>query len=131
MTETKMKYSTMTNENKNDRTFDDYQLLARLTANKEGTEKERLTNWALGLAGEAGEVADIIKKHVFHGHPLDEEDVKKELGDILWYIAMLAYDLDTWLSETVEGNIKKLEERYPKGFSEERSVNRIEYQQEK
>jgi NTP pyrophosphatase (non-canonical NTP hydrolase) len=104
--------------------FDSYQELARMTANDGGTTEERLTNWALGLTGEAGEVADIIKKVVFHGHELDKEELKDELGDTLWYIANLAYDLDLWFSEIPEGNIEKLRGRYPEGFSQERSINR-------
>lgn len=104
--------------------FDNYQELARMTANDGGTDKERLTNWALGLTGEAGEVADIIKKHAFHGHKLDKEELLKELGDTLWYLANLAYDLDLWFSEVAEENIEKLQGRYPEGFSKERSINR-------
>lgn len=104
--------------------FDSYQDNARLTANDGGTRKERLANWALGLAGEAGEVADIIKKHVYHGHNLELEELKDELGDVLWYLANMSYDVDLWLSEIAEGNVEKLRGRYPKGFSKERSINR-------
>ena len=104
--------------------FDNYQELARMTANNKGEVKDRLPNWALGLAGEAGEVADIIKKHTYHGHELDVEEIRDELGDVLWYMANLAYDLDLWFSEVPERNIEKLKARYPEGFSKERSINR-------
>lgn len=104
--------------------FDIYQEQARKTANTEGEAKDRLANWALGLAGEAGEVADIVKKHVYHGHELDLEELKDELGDVLWYLAGMSYDLDVWFSEIAEGNIDKLKKRYPEGFSQERSINR-------
>lgn len=107
--------------------FNDYQQHARVTANDKGTLEKKLTNWALGLTGEAGEVADIIKKFVFHGHELDREELSKELGDTLWYLANLAYDLDLWFSDVAEENIEKLRGRYPKGFDVLKSINRKEY----
>ena len=86
----------------------------------------RLAQYALGLAGEAGEVADLIKKHIGHGHELDGNKLKLELGDVLWYIAGLAYLLQTSLEEIAEANIDKLQKRYPNGFSHEASRNRSE-----
>ncbi len=88
--------------------------------------KEVLTNCALGLAGESGEVGDIIKKHLFHGHPLDEEKLIKELGDVCYYLAWMCNALGTTLSVVMEENINKLRKRYPEGFSEEASINRVE-----
>ena len=79
---------------------------------------------ALGLCGEAGEAAEIVKKHMGHGHDLDEDDLAKELGDVLWYVAALATALDVNLSQVAQANIAKLRARYPDGFSEERSRNR-------
>lgn len=108
-------------------TFDEYQRQARVTANDKGTMEKKLTNWALGLTGEAGEVADLIKKFVFHGHELDVEELRKELGDTLWYIAQLAYEIDVWLSSVAGENIEKLRGRYPEGFDKEKSINRKEY----
>lgn len=84
----------------------------------------RLTVSALGVAGEAGEVADIIKKHVGHAHPLNEDKLKDELGDVLWYVADLAKTLGITLSSVAEHNVAKLQKRYPEGFSTERSINR-------
>lgn len=78
----------------------------------------------LGIAGEAGEVADLLKKHLGHGHELDREKLIKELGDCLWYIAALATWLGVPLSEVAEKNIEKLRARYPNGFDSERSKNR-------
>ena len=83
-----------------------------------------LANYTLGLTGESGEVGDIIKKHLFHGHPLDRDALKNELGDIMWYIANLATVLNMDLSDITDGNIQKLYERYPEGFSEKASLNR-------
>lgn len=78
----------------------------------------------LGIAGEAGEFADMIKKQAGHGHASDPVKEKKELGDILWYVADVCtkkgYDMD----EVADMNIEKLKARYPEGFSAEKSQNR-------
>ena len=81
---------------------------------------------ALGLTGEAGEVADLIKKAVFHRHPFDREALIKELGDVLWYVAALCSKLDTPLSEVMERNIAKLKKRYPQGYSADASKVRAD-----
>lgn len=83
-----------------------------------------LLNGALGLTGEAGEVADVIKKHIFHGHPLDVIDLEKELGDVCWYLALLADTLALDLNHIMTRNVNKLRDRYPEGFSESASINR-------
>ena len=84
----------------------------------------RLEILALGIAGEAGEVADYIKKVVGHGHALDPQALQKELGDVLWYVAMLATKCGLDLDLVAQANIEKLRKRYPDGFSTERSKNR-------
>lgn len=71
----------------------------------------------LGLSGEVGEFNDMIKKAVFHKTPLDEEHAKKELGDIMWYVAMMATSFGWELDEIMEMNIDKLKKRYPEGFN--------------
>lgn len=110
-------------------TFDEYQSLALRTASKESLVDERtmLNAAALGLNGEAGEIADHVKKVMFHGHPLDNDTrdkIVKELGDILWYCAMGARALGVPLGEIARINVEKLMKRYPEGFSSERSMNR-------
>ncbi|MGD7007602.1 nucleoside triphosphate pyrophosphohydrolase family protein [Metabacillus sp. 84] len=102
--------------------FNEYQELAGRTANKHINEK---LNYALGVTGEAGEIADLIKKSEFHGHEMNRGELAKEIGDVLWYLSQLAsvYDLD--LGRVAEKNIEKLKRRYPEGFSEEASVNRV------
>lgn len=105
--------------------FDDYQLLASRTANL--SDPNRLVISGLGVTGEAGEVAELIKKHVGHGHPLDRDKLAKELGDVLWYISDIATACEMNLAEIAEGNIKKLRERYPEGFSTKASINRRDY----
>lgn len=79
-----------------------------------------------GLTGEAGEVADLIKKHFGHGHVLDHDKLKKELGDVMWYLSQLAEQFDLNMEDIAEANITKLKARYPNGFSEEASINRKE-----
>ena len=106
-------------------TLDDYQRLAARTMGPR-TPEQQLANVALGLAGEAGEVADTLKKHLFHARPLDREAVVKELGDCLWYVAAMATAIGASLDEVGATNIEKLRRRYPEGFSEERSLNRVE-----
>jgi NTP pyrophosphatase (non-canonical NTP hydrolase) len=86
---------------------------------------------ALGLAGEAGEVADTIKKAVFHQHGLDRDELIKELGDVLWYVAALCTKLDISMSEVAERNIAKLHKRYPEGYSSAASKVRVDTQGKK
>ncbi len=105
-------------------TLDEYQALANRTEQKDRSIHDRFLQNALGIAGEAGEVADLIKKWKFHGHPYDREKLKKELGDVLWYLAGVASAADMTLSEVAVGNIDKLTLRYPTGFSNEASINR-------
>ena len=103
-----------------DLTLDEYQEFAQSTL---GDSDLRIL--ALGLCGEAGEVADVVKKHKGHGHDLDEDKIVDELGDVLWYVAMMALAVnDIDLSAIAHENMQKLRARYPDGFSEERSRNR-------
>ena len=100
-------------------------LIAALDA--EYTNHEIMLVWnALGLAGEAGEVADTVKKAVFHQHGLERDELIKELGDVLWYVAALCSKLDTPLSEVMERNIAKLKKRYPEGYSADASKARAD-----
>jgi NTP pyrophosphatase (non-canonical NTP hydrolase) len=81
---------------------------------------------ALGLCGESGEFADHIKKGLHHGHKIDRDYLTKELGDVLWYVAVAADKLGIALEAVANQNIEKLEKRYPDGFDEEKSRNRVE-----
>ena len=81
---------------------------------------------ALGLAGEAGEVVDLVKKHIGHGHELDKAKLCAELGDLQWYLAMIALYTGCSLSAVMTENVEKLRRRYPDGFSSEASRNRSE-----
>ncbi|MFT8319331.1 MAG: nucleoside triphosphate pyrophosphohydrolase family protein [Bacillus sp. (in: firmicutes)] len=90
------------------------------------TESLIKANYAMGISGEAGEVTDLLKKQLFHGHAIDPKKVKKELGDVMHYAAGLATLYGFTLEEVTTENIDKLMKRYPEGFSSERSVNRVE-----
>lgn len=87
-------------------------------------ERDRLLMGALGISGEAGEVADSLKKMLFHGHPLDVPAVADELGDVMWYVVLLCDTLGLTLDEVMEANVEKRRKRYPEGFTSERSIHR-------
>ena len=108
-------------------TINEYQAAALRTAQADKlTANELLLNSALGLCGESGEVADLLKKHRFQGHNLDLDHVAKELGDIAWYLAVGAYAIGYDLETILQMNMDKLEARYPDGFSADRSLHRAE-----
>lgn len=110
-----------------DLTFREYQRESQRTAGAHDDFNMKLAIWGLGIAGEAGEVADLIKKVVGHGHPLDEQTIRKlerEIGDTLWYAAAIASLLNVSLEAIARENILKLRERYPAGFDPEKSKNR-------
>ena len=77
-----------------------------------------LLNGCLGLSGEAGELNDLVKKWIFHKKPLDREHMKKEIGDVCWYIADICHSMGFNLDEIFQMNIDKPKARYPEGFSE-------------
>jgi NTP pyrophosphatase (non-canonical NTP hydrolase) len=97
--------------------FQEYQDGCFRTANRGLSEKDQLANWGLGLAGEAGEVIEHIKKHLFHGKDLDKEKMKDEMSDVFWYLASLANTLGLKLEDIATHNIEKLQKRYPEKFT--------------
>lgn len=106
--------------------FSSYQHKASRTRAVAPTPNVELSNYALGLVCEAGEVGDILKKVIFHGHDLDDEELKKELGDVLWYLSNICNVLGYSMEEIADLNITKLRERYPNGFNVNDSKNRKE-----
>ena len=104
----------------------EYQKLAMRTNKTEATQEQNLINGCLGLAGEAGEVCDIVKKYMFQGHNLETQKIVDELSDVLWYVALTAQGIGCDLDSIMEHNINKLKKRYPNGFEAERSINRTE-----
>ena len=82
------------------------------------------------MSAEAGEFTEIIKKIIFQGKPVNEDNLfhlKRELGDIMWYVAQACLGLDISLDEVLQLNYEKLSARYPEGtFDIERSENRVD-----
>lgn len=104
--------------------MNEYQKLAMRTCNIPYSRREAMVCHAVfGLTSEAGEVAGIFQKG-YQGHSINEEHLKKEIGDCLWMIAELctAYGWD--MGDVAQTNIDKLKARFPEGFSVERSINR-------
>jgi len=108
------------------------QLLARMTELEANYDADvpRLLTAALGMSAECGELVEIIKKILLQGKSYNEDNVihmKKEAGDVLWYMSQLCIALDTTFEELMEINYQKLSARYPEGtFSVHKSENRVE-----
>ena len=108
------------------------QLLSRMTELDvtDDADIPRLLTAALGLSAEAGEFTEVVKKIILQGKPYNEDNVfhmKRELGDICWYIAQACMALDTSFDEIIEMNVDKLKKRYPGGeFDVLKSENRKE-----
>ena len=94
----------------------------------EGLPVERLLTAAVGMSAESGEFIEVVKKMIFQGKPINEENLfhlKRELGDVMWYVAQACMALDTSFDEIVEMNVEKLKKRYPGGeFDVHKSENR-------
>ena len=105
-------------------------LLSRITELdiEQDADVPRLLTAALGLAAESGEFTEVVKKIILQGKPYNEENVfhmKRELGDICWYLAQACMALDTTFDEIIEMNVDKLKARYPGGeFDVHQSENR-------
>jgi NTP pyrophosphatase (non-canonical NTP hydrolase) len=108
-------------------TFSEYQRAAARTGGSDLVAENRekgLNCAAMGLAGEGGEVCDLVKKWQHHRAPRDEAKLKKELGDVLWYLAHACNVMGYDLSEIAALNVAKLHARYPDGFTTADSVTR-------
>jgi len=96
----------------------------------QGFPSERLLTASVGMCAEAGEFTEVVKKIIFQGKPVNEENLfhlKRELGDIMWYVAQACIGLDISLDEIMEMNVEKLVARYPGGnFDVHYSENRKE-----
>ena len=108
------------------------QLLARMTELEANDDADvpRLITAAFGMSAECGELVEIIKKILLQGKSYNEDNVihmKKEAGDVLWYMSQLCIALNTTFEELMEINYQKLSARYPEGtFSVYKSENRAE-----
>jgi NTP pyrophosphatase (non-canonical NTP hydrolase) len=106
--------------------FNEYSKAAKRTIKENMKDSEMFTEGCLGASGEAGELLEHLKKHMFHGHPLDYVYIEKEIGDVLWYLNEIALSISSDLETIAMTNIDKLSKRYPEGFSTEKSINRKE-----
>ena len=126
------KYLEFVTEVTSDPSKDIAQLFRRMTdlEVEQDADVPRLLTAALGLCAESGEFTEVIKKIVLQGKPYNEDNVfhlKRELGDICWYLAQACMALDTTFDEIIEMNVEKLKKRYPGGeFNVHQSENRKE-----
>jgi len=101
-----------------------------VSLDEKGANIERLLTGAVGINSEGGEIMEIVKKLMFQGKPWNDETIyhlKRELGDVMWYITQCLIALDSSMDEIVSMNVEKLEKRYPGGtFDPWYSENRQE-----
>ena len=108
------------------RDVDEYQAAAARTARMDRPAEVVAMTFGLGIAGEAGEVADLVKKAYGHGAGMDREKLRLELGDVAWYLAAVATHHGLRLSDVLAANLDKLRRRYPTGFTTAASVARAD-----
>ena len=106
-------------------TGNEYQKLASRTIDKKLMPIQIEHHALHGMAGELGEIHSMYQK-IYQGHEIDNEHLKKEVGDLLWFVAEYCTALGWELEEVMQLNIDKLRARYPKGFEAERSLHRKE-----
>ena len=103
-------------------TLKEYQQFAAQGILPATLEREPIVGFALGLAGEAGEVVDDIKKRYYHGRTIDENHTLEELGDVMWYVANIATQMGASLEDIMVNNVEKLTKRYPQMYHKTVSV---------
>lgn len=100
-------------------TFEEYQKQALSTVLSTGDDFKDLLHWVLGITGEAGEVAEKVKKIIRDKNSIvtedDKKELAKELGDVLWYLAVFANDLGVSMDEIAQTNLDKLASRKERG----------------
>lgn len=96
----------------------EYQEMCKTTAKKFETQEKEILTWGLGIAGEAGDIASCIKKTFAHNND-QKEGIKENIGDTLWYAAMICNFFNWDMEEVLKQNISKLQKRYPQGFTTE------------
>jgi NTP pyrophosphatase (non-canonical NTP hydrolase) len=105
-------------------TLDEYQTAATRTLNPRLSNSEQMLDAAAGLAEEAGEILGIVRKHAFQSRELNREQLKLELGDALWCLAVAAKSAGISLEDVGAANVAKLQARYPAGYSDVASLER-------
>lgn len=106
--------------------FDEYQRATQRTVPEDMSAEEILEMGVIGSCGEAGELAEVYKKHRFQGRELDVDRLANECGDQLWYLAQISRAIGVSLEEIARRNIAKLTARYPNGFSVEDSLRKAD-----
>ena len=102
----------------------EYQAFARVGILPASEGKNLLVGFALGLAGESGEVCDAIKKREYHGRDIPTGHIIEELGDVMWYVANLCTVLNISLDVVLEQNVDKLKHRYPEMYGGKKDVKK-------
>lgn len=105
-------------------TTEEFRTACQRSRNGDLDVRDQILNAGMGIGGEAGEIVDMLKKHVFHGHLLSRSRLAEELGDLLWYVDWIAEIAGLNLSDVMQTNADKLSARYPGGFDPERSIKR-------
>jgi len=98
-----------------------YQDLCKNTAKIYKNKNDELANWGLGVTGEAGDLAGCIKKTIYHEND-QTAGIRENIGDTMWYLAMICNCLNWDFEEVLSENITKLKKRYPKGFTEKHAA---------
>ena len=115
------------------RALKEYQDLCRMTAKRFDTPEKEILTWGLGISGEAGDVASCIKKTFAHDND-QKQGIRENIGDTLWYAAMICNFFDWDMHDILEENISKLRKRFPDGFTTEkakRNGTMIDWNEEK
>ena len=102
-----------------------YQVAAQRTMQQELDDASLTTHAVLGMVSEIGELAGMYQK-TYQGHEFDPEHAKREVGDLLWFVAEYCTAMGWWLADVAKLNIEKLRARYPEGVDPELSLNRQE-----
>lgn len=105
--------------------FLDFQLACRRTA-KDEPHIEKMSHALEGLISEVGEIADAIKRCKRYGFALDVENIREEVGDVLYYLSMMCDSTDSSLNQCAIDNVAKLSKRYPEKFSEHHAAARLD-----
>lgn len=102
----------------------EYQQLALRTAHRQDKREDDLLHGSAGVATEAGELMDIFKRYRFYGKPVDWVHVKEEVGDVMWYLALVCESAGITLEDAGKANIEKLRVRYPEKFDAAQALKR-------
>ncbi len=104
----------------------EYQRLTDRAIPEHENKKDAVLHWCIGLSEECGEVLSVVKHHYYGGEELNKEDLVKEIGDVMWYLAALCRETGIDMDAASQLNAEKLMHRFPDDFDNERSARRHE-----